>query len=77
MLPWRRLAAIALAAAVAAVPASVVSRTAAWPAPAAVMLTGTLYVLSYGLLWQLSVWWERSGRAATLLTLLPRVDSAE
>jgi len=78
MLPWRRLAVIAIEGAIAAMPAHLASRAFTGPAPAAVIVTGTVYILTYGVLRLLSTWWEGTGLLATLLPLpTPRIDTAD
>ena len=54
VLPWRRLAGVAIQAAIAAVPAFWVNRAATWPAPATVVATGAVYALTFGAIWWLA-----------------------
>jgi O-antigen/teichoic acid export membrane protein len=57
VLPWRRLAGVAVQASIAAVPAYWVNRAATWPAPATVVATGAVYALIFS-----SIWWLASLR---------------
>jgi len=78
MLPWRRLSAIAIEAAIAAMPAHLASRAFTGRAPAAVIVTGTVYALTYGVLWLLSTSWEGTSMPATFLPLpTPPIDTAD
>jgi O-antigen/teichoic acid export membrane protein len=54
VLPWARLAGVAIQASLAAIPAFWVSRaTTSWPAFAAVVATGAVYALTFATLWWL------------------------
>jgi O-antigen/teichoic acid export membrane protein len=55
VLPWGRLASVAIQAGVAAVPAFWVNRAATWPAPVTVVATGTVYALTFGTIWWLAL----------------------
>jgi hypothetical protein len=79
ILPWGRLAAIAIRAVIAAMPAFWVNRALAWPALHTVVTIGTVYVLTYGLTWLISSWWERAGLLQTFPTLpaTPPADAAD
>jgi O-antigen/teichoic acid export membrane protein len=58
VLPWGRLAGLAIQASVAAVPAFWVSRAVTWPPPANVVVTGTAYAFTFAAIW----WWLSSWR---------------
>jgi O-antigen/teichoic acid export membrane protein len=51
VLPWRRLAGMAIQSAIAAVPAMWVHRAATWPAPITIVATGAAYALTFSAIW--------------------------
>jgi O-antigen/teichoic acid export membrane protein len=62
VLPWGRLAGLAIQAAIAAVPAFWVNRAATWPAPVTVVATGAMYALTFGAVWWLALPTDRVRR---------------
>jgi O-antigen/teichoic acid export membrane protein len=73
ILPWSRLASIAVGAAAAAVPSYWVNRAAAgWRTPEAVAATGLVYTLTFGIWWLLS----SSSARARVVALFPPLSSA-
>ena len=73
VLPWRRLAVLAIQAGLAAVPAFWVNRAATWPAPVAVVVTGIVYASTFAAFWWLSTSRDRAG----ILTSTNRLPSTE
>src|SRR5215831_11853529 len=73
VLPWRRLAGVAIQAAIAAVPAFWVNRAATWPAPATVVATGAVYALTFGAIWWLA-WWTVRERPPSMVLRSWTVD---
>jgi len=68
VLPWGRLAGTAIQAGIAAAPAFWVNQAVSSPAPAAVA-TGTVYALTFAVIWWLSSWWDRGGALAAIPSL--------
>jgi O-antigen/teichoic acid export membrane protein len=79
VLPWGRLAVVAIHTSVAAVPAFWVNRSIAASAPAAVVVTSTVYALTFASLWWASSWWDRTGMLAAFprLSASPTIDGSE
>jgi O-antigen/teichoic acid export membrane protein len=67
VLPWGRLAGVAIQASVAAIPAFWVTRTVTWPPLANVIATGTVYTLTFAVLLWFSSWRDRSARSEYLV----------
>jgi len=67
VLPWSRLASVAIQASVAAVPAFWVNRAVTSPPLANVIATGAVYTLTFATIWWLSSWWDRPSRAQDLV----------
>jgi hypothetical protein len=59
VLPWGRLAGLAIQASVAAIPAFWVNRAVTWPPLANVIVTGAVYTGTFLTIWWLSSWWDR------------------
>jgi O-antigen/teichoic acid export membrane protein len=74
VLPWRRLAGVAIQSAIAAMPAMWVNRAAAWPAPVAIVATGTAYALTFGAIWWIASPPERVGRPSSMVLRSWTVD---
>jgi O-antigen/teichoic acid export membrane protein len=70
VLPWSRLASVAIQASVAAVPAFWVNRAVTSPPLANVIATGAVYTLTFATIWWLSSWWDRPSRAQDLVPSL-------
>jgi O-antigen/teichoic acid export membrane protein len=79
VLPWTRLAGVAIRAGIAAVPAFWVNRALASPAPATVAITGAVYASTFAAIWWLSSWWDRAGDLAAFSALpaAPPFDASE
>jgi O-antigen/teichoic acid export membrane protein len=65
VLPWGRLAGLAIQAIVAAIPAFWVARAVTWPPLANVVMTGTVYTVTFATIWWLS--WARASRPEYLV----------
>jgi hypothetical protein len=59
VLPWGRLASVAIQANVAAIPAFWVNRAVTGPPLANVIVTGAVYTVTFATIWWLSSWWDR------------------
>jgi O-antigen/teichoic acid export membrane protein len=59
VLPWGRLASVAIQATVAAIPAFWVNRAVTWPPLANVIVTGAVYAVTFATIWWLSSLWDR------------------
>jgi O-antigen/teichoic acid export membrane protein len=59
VLPWGRLASVAIQASVAAIPAFWVNRAVTWPPLANVIVTGAVYAVTFTTIWWLSSLWDR------------------
>jgi O-antigen/teichoic acid export membrane protein len=79
VLPWRRLTHAAVQAGIAAVPAFWVNRAVASPAPAAVIVTGTVYAVTFAAIWWLWSWWDSGGVVTAFppLPASPRLDASD
>jgi hypothetical protein len=60
VLPWGRLAGLAIQASVAAIPAFWVNRAVTGPPLANVIVTGAVYSVTFVTIWWLSSWWDRT-----------------
>jgi O-antigen/teichoic acid export membrane protein len=67
VLPWGRLAGVAIQASVAALPAFWVTRTVTWPPLANVIATGAVYAVTFATIWWLSSSWGRPSRTEYLV----------
>ena len=74
VLPWRRLAGVAIQSAIAAMPALWVNRAAAWPVPVAIVATGTTYAMTFGVIWWIASPPERVGRPSSMVLRSWTVD---
>jgi O-antigen/teichoic acid export membrane protein len=68
VLPWGRLAGLASQAGVAAIPAFWVNRSVTWPPLANVVVTGTVYTVTFATIWWLS---SSGGRPSRTEYLVP------
>jgi hypothetical protein len=74
VLPWRRLAGVAIQSAIAAMPALWVNRAAAWPAPVAIVATGTVYAMTFSAIRWIASPPERVGRPSSMVLRSWTVD---
>jgi hypothetical protein len=77
VLPWRRLAAAAVHAAIPVAPAWWVMRFPSVPLPAALTLSAAAYGATFAAMWYLRVSWERSTDRATVARGLSACPSEE
>jgi hypothetical protein len=74
VLPWRRLAGVAIQSAIAAMPALWMNRAAAWPASVAIVATGTVYAMTFGAIRWIASPPERVGRPSSMVLRSWTVD---